>query len=177
MGWGVQAEGEIADTRRRDQGRRLVLVFILFLVPTLALTPKMVTVKVQKSTVFHEPNFFSRSVTSVEYGDQLEILDELKDWVSVAFRGQKGWIHKSSLTSSKFNLGTIFVGTSSPSATHDEVAIAGKGFTPEVESGYKKSHREMNHALVDEIESYRVENDSLRDFIRHGALKIAEAER
>jgi hypothetical protein len=35
----------------------------------------------------------------------------------------------------------------------------------------------MNYALVDEIESYRLENDSLRDFIRQGGLKIGEAQR
>jgi hypothetical protein len=127
VGRGVQAEMEITGTMGRDQVRRSVLIFMLFFVPALAMAGKMVTVNVQKSTVFHEPNFFSRSVVSVEYGDQLEMLEELKDWVHVAFRGQRGWIHKSSLTSSKFNLGTIFVGTSSPSATHDEVAIAGKG--------------------------------------------------
>lgn len=157
--------------------RRLTLLFILLFLPVVALAGKMVKVKVQKSTIFQEPNFLSGTVVSVEYGDQLEMLDELKDWIHVKFEGRRGWIHKSSLTSSKFNVGTIFVGASSPSASHDEVAIAGKGFTPEVEDGYKQSHPEMNYAMVDEIESYRVEDDSLRDFIKRGGLRIAEAGR
>jgi len=159
--------------------RRLTLIFILLFLPlpVVVLAGNMVKVKVQKSTIFQEPNFLSSTVASVEYGAQLEMLDELKDWIHVKFEGRRGWIHKSSLTSSKFNLGTIFVGTSSPSASHDEVAIAGKGFTPEVEDGYKQSHPEMNYAMVDEIESYRVEDDSLRDFIKRGGLKIAEAGR
>jgi hypothetical protein len=156
--------------------RRLVIIFILLLLPGMAEAGKMVKVKVQKSTIFQQPRFFSAVVASVEYGDQLEVLDELKDWIHVKFREQKGWIHKSSLTSAKFNLRTIFVGTSSPSATHDEVALAGKGFTPEVEGGYKESHPEMNYALVDQIETYDVESDSLYDFIMRGGLRIPEAE-
>jgi hypothetical protein len=156
--------------------RRFILIFILLLLPGMAQAGKMVKVKVQKSTIFQQPKFFSKVVASVEYGDQLEILGDLKDWVRVKFREQKGWIHKSSLTSAKFNLRTVFVGTSSPSATHDEVALAGKGFNPEVERGYKKSHPEMNYALVDEIESYDVKNDSLYDFIKRGGLRITEAE-
>jgi hypothetical protein len=160
---------------RRCQMRRFTILVILVFLSATAQAGKMVKVKVQKSTIFQQPHFFAKVVTSVEYGDQLEILDELKDWVQVKFREGEGWIHKSSLTSGKFNLGTIFVGTSSPSATHDEVAIAGKGFTPEVERGYKDGHPEMNYALVDEIERYDVDDDSLHDFIRRGGLKIEEA--
>jgi len=156
--------------------KRLVFLFILLFLPGMVQAGKMVKVKVQKSTIFQQPKFFAEVVASVEYGDQLEMLDELKDWVHVRFREQKGWIHKSCLTSGKFNLGTIFVGTSSPSTTHDEVAIAGKGFTPEVERGYKQSHPEMNYALVDEVERYDVEDDSLHDFIRRGGLKTSEGE-
>ena len=155
--------------------RRFIFIFLLLSLSAVAQAGKMVKVKVQKSTIFQQPRFFAEVVASVEYGDQLEMLDESKDWVHVKFRGREGWIHKSSLTSGKFNLGTIFVGTSSPSATHDEVAIAGKGFTPEIERGYKKSHPEMNYVLVDEIERYDVDDDSLHDFIRRGGLKIAEA--
>jgi len=156
--------------------RGFVFIFILLFLPGMAQAGKMVKVKVQKSTIFQQPKFFSKVVTSVNYGDQLEMLDKLKDWVHVRFREQRGWIHNSSLTSAKFRLGTIFVGSPSPSATHDEVAIAGKGFTPEVEHGYKESHPEMNYALVDEIESYSVESDSLYDFIARGGLRITEAE-
>jgi len=155
--------------------RRFVFVFIILFLPTVAQAGKMVKVKVQKGTVFQGPRFFAEVVAPVEYGDQLEMLDELRDWVHVKFRGREGWIHKSSVTSGKVNLGAIFVGTSSPSATHDEVAIAGKGFTPEVERGYKEGHPEMNYALVDEIERYDVDDDSLHDFIRRGGLKIEEA--
>lgn len=155
--------------------RRFVIICILLSLPVMAAAGKTVKVKVQKGTLFHEPKFFSKAVASVKYGDRLEMIEQLKDWAYVRFREKTGWIHKSSLTSAGFNLGTIFVGTSSSGTTHDEVALAGKGFTPEIERGYKQDHPEMNYALVDEIESYDVKDDSLYGFIEEGGLKITEA--
>lgn len=155
--------------------RKLVFIFALFL-PVMAFGGEMVKVKVQKSTLFEQPKFFSGVVTSVKYGDKLELLDKQKDWCHVTFQGKTGWIHESGLTSTRISLGTIFVGGSSSSPTQDEVALAGKGFTPEIERGYKKSNPEMNYALVDKIERYNVDDKSLYFFIRQGGLKIAEVE-
>ncbi len=53
----------------------------------------------------------------------------------------------------------------------DEVALAGKGFTPEVENSYRAKHPEMNFALVDRIESFRVAPAKLQAFIKEGDLK------
>jgi ABC-type amino acid transport substrate-binding protein len=157
--------------------RKLIILLMFLFLPGVALAGKDVKVKVQKSTLFQEPRFFSTAVASVRYGDQLEMLDEAKDWAYVRWGDQKGWIHKSSLTSAKVNLGTILVGSSSSSASPDEVALAGKGFNPEVERGYQKTHPEMKYALVDEVEGYDVDDKSLREFIRSGSLRIKEVER
>ena len=155
--------------------RKLIILIILLSFPGLAQAGRIVKVSVQKSTLFEEPRFFSKALTSVKYGDKLEMLDEHKDWVYVDFQGERGWIHESSLSIPKFSLGAIFVGSSSSTASEDEVALAGKGFTPEVERGYEKSHPEMNYNLVDQIEGYDVETASLYDFIRGGSLNVAEA--
>jgi len=156
--------------------RRFVVIALLFTFPGLAQAGKTVKVKVEKSAVFEEPRFFAKVVVTVKYGDRLELLEETNDWARVIFGEHRGWIHKSCLTSAKLDLGAILVGGSSSSTTEDEVALAGKGFTPEVEQGYKKSHRDINYALVDEIERYEVDDASLRDFITRGGLRIKGAE-
>jgi hypothetical protein len=156
--------------------RRFVIILLLLAFPGLAQAGKTVKVKVEKSTVFEQPRFFAKVVTTVKYGDHLEMLEETNDWARVRFGEHRGWIHKSCLTSARLNLGAILVGGSSSSTTEDEVALAGKGFTPEVEQGYKGSHQGMNYALVDEIERYEVDDDSLHDFITQGGLRIKEAE-
>ena len=156
--------------------RTMLLIF--FLVPALAFAGETVKVKVQKTSLFEQPNFFSRTVATLQFGDQLEMEEAVKDWAKVKFGQQKGYIHQSALTSTKVDVKTLFFSSSSSSgASQDEVALAGKGFTPEVEKNYGKTHPEMNYALVDEIERYSVDPNSLRSFIQGGGLKMSEAQR
>ena len=69
------------------------------------------------------------------------------------------------------NLPGLITGTPVKQTSSDEVALAGKGFTPEVESGYRSKHPEMDFAQVDKIEGFKVEPASLQAFIKEGDLK------
>jgi hypothetical protein len=69
------------------------------------------------------------------------------------------------------NLPGLFTGTPAKQTSSDEVALAGKGFTPEVESGYRAKHPEMDFAQVDKIEGFKVEPAALQAFIKEGDLK------
>jgi hypothetical protein len=154
------------------------MLLILFLVPALSFAGETVRVKVQKTTLFEQPNFFSRTVATLQFGDPLEMEAVVKDWAEVKFGRQKGYIHQSALTSTKVDMKTLlFSSSASSEASQDEVALAGKGFTPEVEMNYGKTHPEMNYALVDEIERTSVDPNSLRSFIQRGGLKVSEAQR
>jgi hypothetical protein len=154
------------------------MLLILFLVPALCFAGETVKVKVQKTSLFEKPNFFSRTVATLQFGDELDMEEAVKDWAKVKFGQQKGYIHQSALTSTKIDMKSmLFSSSSSSGATQDEVALAGKGFTPEVERNYGKAHPEMNYALVDEIERAPVDPSSLRSFIQRGGLKVSEAER
>jgi hypothetical protein len=52
----------------------------------------------------------------------------------------------------------------------DEAALAGKGFTPEIESGYRQKHPELNFAQVDRVETLRVSPGKLDACIKEGGL-------
>jgi len=69
------------------------------------------------------------------------------------------------------NLPGLLTGTPAKETSSDEVALAGKGFTPEVESGYRAKHPEMDFAQVDKVESYKVDSATLQAFIKEGDLK------
>jgi hypothetical protein len=69
------------------------------------------------------------------------------------------------------NLSGLLTGTPVKETSSDEVALAGKGFTPEVESSYRAKHPEMNFAQVDRIESFKVDPATLQAFITEGELK------
>jgi hypothetical protein len=154
------------------------VLLILSLVPALCLAGETVKVKVQRTSLFDQPNFFSRTVATLQFGDELEMQEVVKDWAKVRFGKQKGYVHQSALTSTKVDMKTIlFSSSSSAEASQDEVALAGKGFTPEVEKNYGKAHPEMNYALVDEIERFNIDPNSLRSFIQRGGLKVSEGQR
>ena len=154
------------------------MLLILFLVPALCLAAEPVKVKVQKASLFSQPNFLSKTVATLQFGDELEMEEVVKDWAKVKFGHQRGYIHQSALTSTKVDMKTMLFSSSSPSgASQDEVALAGKGFTPEVEKNYGKAHPEMNYALVDEIERYNVDPNSLRSFIQKGGLTVSEGQK
>ena len=69
------------------------------------------------------------------------------------------------------NLPGLLTGTPVEQTKSDEVALAGKGFTPEVEKGYRAKHPEMNFALVDKVETFKVDPATLQAFIKEGDLK------
>jgi hypothetical protein len=155
-----------------------IILLILFLMPALCLAAEPVKVKVQKASLFSQPNFLSKTVTTLQFGDQLEMEAVAKDWAKVKFGQQRGYVHQTALTSTKVDMKTMmFSSSGSSEASQDEVALAGKGFTPEVEKNYGTAHPDMNYALVDEIERFSVDPNSLRSFIQKGGLKVSEGQK
>jgi hypothetical protein len=69
------------------------------------------------------------------------------------------------------NLPGLITGTPVQQTSSDEVALAGKGFTPEVENGYRAKHPEMDFAQVDKVETFKVDPATLQAFIKEGDLK------
>jgi hypothetical protein len=69
------------------------------------------------------------------------------------------------------NLPGLITGTPVKQSSSDEVALAGKGFTPEVESGYRAKHPEMDFGQVDKVESFKVDPAALQAFIKEGDLR------
>ena len=71
----------------------------------------------------------------------------------------------------QISLPGLITGAPVQQTSSDEVALAGKGFTPEVESGYRAKHPEMDFAQVDKIEGFKVDPATLQAFIKEGDLK------
>jgi adenylate cyclase len=95
------------------------------------------------------------------------------DWYQVDFQGQQGWLHRQAFPQAKgpkFNLPGMLFGAPVKETKSDEVALAGKGFTPEVEASYRQSHPEMKFAEVDRVEAFQVNHAKLQSFIKEGGL-------
>ena len=126
-------------------------------------------------SLYPDPDFASTPVGTVPVGAEVNVERQAGDWYKVEYEGKTGWINRQAFpapaTASKFSLGGLLTGTPVKQTSGDEVALAGKGFTPEVETGYRAKHPEMNFAQVDKIESFKVDPATLQAFITEGDLK------
>ena len=118
------------------------------------------TVDLKSST-----GFFASNVGAVQYGDEVSVLQVTGNWAQVR-RGASltGWMSSANLSTKR-----IASTGSTSSASASEVALAGKGFSQEVENTYKTSG-DLNYADVDRTEALTVSRDELYRFVTDGRL-------
>jgi hypothetical protein len=82
-------------------------------------------------------------------------------------------MHSTALTSKKIVLkaGQANVGTS---VTRDEIALAGKGFSEEVEAQYRKTNKNLDYTWINRMEAMKVSSGQIEDFITGGHLALSE---
>lgn len=126
-------------------------------------------------SLYPSPDFGATPIGPVAPGAEVSVAEQAGDWYRVEYQGKTGWLHRQAFpspqTGSKFPLGGILFGGPVKETKSDEVALAGKGFTPEVESAYRQKHPEMKFAQVDQVEAFKVDDAQLQSFIKEGGLK------
>lgn len=162
---------------RYSKSARYFLVLglaLVFLVPGVGRS-EVLKVTQPNQSLYPDPDFASTPVAPVPVGAEVNVERQAGDWYKVEYQGKTGWISRQAFPApqagSKMSLKGLLFGAPVKQTSSDEVALAGKGFTPEVESGYRTKHPEMNFAQVDKIESFKVAPAALQAFIKEGDLK------
>ncbi|MBP9084998.1 MAG: hypothetical protein KBG15_02725 [Kofleriaceae bacterium] len=134
-----------------------------------------VTVRVLSAKVMKAAKFIGPSAASVSRGEQLRVVATKGDWFSVTgnFAGT-GWIHRSSVENRAVALSSKPGGTGSGTASSDEIELAGRGFTPQVESQYRQKNPNLDFAHVDGIEAITLDGSELQAFVDEGGLVGAD---
>src|SRR5215470_18791204 len=110
-----------------------------------------VTVQVMSAKVMKDPSFLGTTVATVVRGEHLTYQDSQKDWYKVTTSaGKDGWINKTSVVDKALTLSTK-PGGGTGGVSEDEVALAGRGFSPEVEKQYRSQHPDLDYSHVDAI--------------------------
>jgi uncharacterized protein YgiM (DUF1202 family) len=130
------------------------------------------SVQVRDGQLRSTPSFLGTVVGSVNYGDQVDLQQQQGDWMEVNYKGQKGWIHNSALTTKSINVGGGGK-DAQMKASGKEVALAGKGFNADVEAQYRKGHQNANYAAVDRMEQIRIASQEMVAFLDRGEVKPA----
>ncbi len=151
-----------------------VALLALWLLPGPALGETMKVTQPNQS-LYPDPDFAGTPVAPVPQGAEVNVLAQSGDWYKVEYQGKSGWLNRQAFpppaTGSKFSLPGMLFGAPVKESSSDEAALAGKGFTPEVESSYRQKHPEMKFAEVDQVEAYGVAPAQLQTFITEGGLK------
>ncbi len=127
----------------------------------------VVTVRVMSAKVMKAPKFIGPTAGAVSRGDNLTVREVKGDWYRVD-GAAAGWINRTSVAEGKLVLSSKPGGGSG--ASRDEVELAGRGFTPDVERQYRTSHPTLDFAHVEAIEEIEVDVAGLSKFVDEGGL-------
>ncbi len=143
--------------------------FILFAMTLWSAT--MMSIQVSAVQLRDKPGFRGIPGTELNYGDRVEVVEEGRGWFKVrSGSGESGWIQESALTTKEV---VLQAGAAvSSGASTEEVALAGKGFSEDVEREYRdQSDLEAEFKLVDLMESYERPDQELLMFLDDGRLE------
>lgn len=149
----------------------LALVCSAAMTSLLWAAPKVgstVTVRVMSAKVMKSPKFIGPSAGGVSRGDQLTIKEVKGDWYRVE-GAVSGWINRTSVMEGGVALSTKPGGGGG--ASRDEVELAGRGFTPDVEEKYRGDHPDLDFSHVEAIEQTQVDFAELEAFVTEGGLQ------
>jgi len=118
-------------------------------------------VAVQTAALKDSTGFFARSLGELTLGTEVALLGEDGKWARVRAGTLTGWVTSVSLSSRRI----VAAGSS---ATATEVALAGKGFSPDMELEYRKNG--LDYSVVDSMERMSISSDELLKFISDGRL-------
>jgi SH3-like domain-containing protein len=145
--------------------RKFLLLFALILYSGVSVFSQSMGitrfVSVKNAIVKDTPWFFARDLGNLPLGNEVTLISESGKWSRISSGNLTGWVTSASLSVRRI----VASGTSS---TATEIALAGKGFSPETEMDYRQNG--LNYSMVDYMEQITVPKDELLGFINDGRL-------
>ena len=129
------------------------------------------SVQIQDGKLRADPSFLGKIIGAVAYGESVTVIRQQDPWLFVSTQtGQlTGWIHSSALTEKEIVLRAGDANVQK-TASQREIALAGKGFNPEVEKEYKKRNPNLDFEEIDRMERIIVSDEEIRQFMKDGNL-------
>ena len=149
---------------------RWIWICGLALAASTAWGAKEMSVQVRDGQLRNRASFLGAVTGSVAYGDRVSVNQVQAGWCEVtASGGASGWIHESALTPKRIVMGSG-ADDARIGASGEEVALAGKGFSKEVEAEYKKQNAKLDYTWVDRMLTFQIPDAELVQFLRQGGL-------
>ncbi len=157
-------------TGRSRPGAVPTLIGAILLIAAAGLAAQHLFVQVRDTRLRTGPSYLAAATASVAHGARLTVIGERGPWREVTTDGgERGWLHASALGRDRVRLQggeqDAEVG-----ADAEEIALAGKGFTEEVEREYRQGRRDVDYAWVDRMATWRVSPEEALAFLRDGGV-------
>ena len=118
-------------------------------------------VAVKTTALKDSTGFFAKDLKNLSQGDEVTFVRADGKWSQVRSGSDTGWVTSDSLSSRR-------VVASGAAVTASEVALAGKGFSADVEIEYRKSG--LDFSMVDTMEKINIPASELLNFVNEGRL-------
>ena len=151
--------------------RRLVCILLgaLLLAGSALAAAETVTVIVRKTSIRRDRQFYAPTVAEADLGASFTVLAREKGWVKVGVGSGEGWLHESAVTEKK--IAASSQGPAGGKVDAQDVALAGKGFNPQVESEYRKKNPQADFTAVDRMERLGASEKAVAAFVSDGNLR------
>lgn len=143
------------------------LLVPVFAVVSWSLWADPSTVQVKEASLYDKPSVISKFLGKLEYGTQLTVLATQPGWVQVKSDQGTGWLRDQTVTNKKLDLKT---GGQASGASATEVSLAGRGFSEEIEKGYKTKNPHLDYTDVDKMEALVLDESALALFLQDGGV-------
>jgi hypothetical protein len=150
--------------------KKTLVILILFVVSLIAAqtTGSTMYVAVKKADVKESTGFFAPVRGALELGNPVTVVRVRDKWTEIrsANPALSGWVISAALTGRR-------VISSGYTPRAGEVAMAGKGFSGEIEQIYRAEEK-LDYSPVDAMESFGVPESELYAFLTEGHLATGE---
>jgi hypothetical protein len=126
-----------------------------------------VYVAVKSAELKSSTGFFTGTLGTLAQGAAVTVLQVKDKWVEVRVSSSvTGWIAGASLTSRR-------ISASGRSASAGELALAGKGFSAEIERIYRQDG-DLDYSRIDAMEGVHISPEEVQSFLIEGRLSLGE---
>ena len=151
--------------------KKWILMGCAALVATGAWAAKEMSVQVRDGQFRNRASFLGTVTATVAYGDRVTVNQTQAGWCEVATAsGASGRVHEAAPTPKRVGLSSGAEDARAQSVGSEEVALAGKGFSKEVEAEYKKQNKDLDYTWVDWMGKQTVPPEQLVQFLKQGGL-------
>lgn len=131
---------------------------------------EQLTVQVREAVLRASPSMLGEPVNRVPYATPVAVEERKAGWARVTPpAGAAGWVHESALTRKRLQLAAGDASVASGASTR-EVALAGKGFSEQIEKEFRKTASAADFTWVDRMGKMQVSAARLAEFLRKGGL-------